>query len=155
MREISRVSASLTFASGGGAYTFINPEGKCSTWIEKCKSGEGRRSEAESALGDLLNDATEDQLREDFLAAQADKGESVDEIWLRSGHDVRCLPVDLPGGGVDLWNRRQWLEPTTSPPPFPTFWPPWVGVVKHGNKGSKPTTAPLTWRSLVSILGSP
>ena len=110
-------------------------------WIEQLDRGLHLSPiEAQSALDDLLSEASDDGLREKFLLALAKKGECVEEICAFSrGMMARCARVELPKGGLDLCGTggsglERFNVSTTAAFVLASLG---VGVVKHGNRGSK------------------
>lgn len=111
------------------------------TWSERLVDGDDLSSdEAERALTALLNADVSDEQRVLFLGALAQKGETVDEIcgFVR-GMMSRCQNVVLPSGGVDLCGTGgsglERFNISTSVAYLLASMH--VGVVKHGNRGSK------------------
>jgi anthranilate phosphoribosyltransferase len=111
------------------------------TWTEQILKGHAlSRKEAEQALGALLEPSSSDEDRASFLEAMADKGETVDEICgFVDGMMFRCEKVVLPSGGVDLCGTggsglERFNISTTVAYLLASMD---IGVVKHGNKGSK------------------
>lgn len=111
------------------------------TWSERLADRSDLTfDEAEQALTALLGADVSDEQRVEFLDALAKKGETVDEICgFVSGMMSRCQAVVVPSGGVDLCGTGgSGLERfNISTCVAYLLASMGIGVVKHGNKGSK------------------